>query len=318
MNLKYSLLRDRFPVLSLLVLLLGPIPAFSDTVYGPVQALADFQKANYLSIDQHCDAALNGKDPDPKYFLVRIVQALGRPENNTPLRTWLSLNNRSSTAWASLAMLYKSYVDKSHDQAIDSSQYQSLMNSYKTCLDRALLVAPQAAYLYGLEIECLEGFAPNTDQMESYFKQGQAYDKDCFWVYAGRASYLAHQANPDWGTLKLFIKGVADKAPGDSRCRLLPIYYHELYAHTNPGILSAYLAQQENWDDIKGILGDYVWNHGGDVEACSWYARLGAEAQKYTEAWKQFQKLDDNAYLFGGWTSKDDFLAKRKLAEQNH
>ncbi len=294
-------------------------PAFSADFYGPIQAQQDFQKANYLAIDQKCDAALNGKESDPKYYLVLIERALGRPENNNPLRAWLVLNPRSSVAWASLGYLYKSYADNYRAQGdTSSSQYTNMMNSYKTCVDRALLVAPQAAYINGLEIECLQGFGPDLDKMERYFKQGQAFDKDCYWVYAARSSYLAHLANADWPTLKLFMQDTANKAAGESRLKMLPVYYHELYAHVNPGILADYLAQRENWDDIKAVLGDYVWNHSGDVEACSWYARLGSEAQKYPEAWKQFIKLDDNAYLFGGWISKEDYVEKRKLAEKNH
>lgn len=317
--MKYSSLQNRYRALAFVALAFPAAQAFPANIYGPVQALQDFQKANYLAIDQKCDAALAQKDSDPKYFLVDIERALGRPENNTPLRTWLSLNPRSSVAWASLAMLYKTYADNYRAQGDNSSsQYTTMMNSYKTCLDRALLVAPQAAYLYGMEIECLQGFGPAVDQMENYFKQGQALDKDCYWVFAARASYLAHQPNPDWGTIKLFIQDITHKAPGESRLKLLPVYYHELYAHVNPGILSDYLATRENWDDIVAILGDYVWNHSGDVEACSWYARISCDAQKYTEAMKQFKKLDDNGYLYGGWASKDDFIAKRKLAEANH
>lgn len=303
-----------------LALSLALIPAlrvFAGPVYGPEQALQDFQKGNYQAIDQNVGEVLADKDPNTKCLLARDEKALGRPENMNALRAWLAQNPRSSTAWVALGLVYKAYADVYKDKpaAPGAPTYATLLTSYKTCLDRATTAAPQAAYLWALEIDALQCFSPDPKLMEDYYQNGLRLDRDCALIYEARASYLGHQKTVDWPQIKEFLTSVADRVSPTSHAKLLLVYYHELFGRSDQLVYVDYLNTQEVWDDIVGNLGDWLWTHPDDTEIRSWYARLSCDAQKYPEANKQFKLLNDNAYLYGGWPSKEVYLAKKKEAD---
>jgi hypothetical protein len=306
-----------------LVLLAGSAPlaygASGTDVYGPPQALQDFQQGRYPNIDKNFETVLAQGDPDPKYLLYLDAKAMGRPENLASLRAWLAANPRSWAGWASMGFLYKSYADafKAHNVALNDPNYVSTLNSYKTCLDRACQVEPQAALLWGLEIQALLYFSPNDSLMEDYFQRGLRLDRNDFLIYAAKAEYQARQAKPDWQAVKNFLVDAGKRVKPSCRTTLLGVYYHELYADYNGEIGADYLAQPDNWDEIVSGLGDFLWNHPDDIQVRSWYARLSSEAQKYTEAAKQFKQLNDDAWMYGGWGSKDSFLKARKYAQDH-
>jgi hypothetical protein len=317
--LNRSFIEKSFP--ALLVFLFPAFRVFAGPAYGPEQALQDFQKANYQSIDQHFDAALSGNDPDPGYLAFLAEKTLGRLENMSGLRQWLAQNPHSSTAWASLGMVYKLYADNFREKnQVSNPNYATMLTSYKTCLDRAIGAAPQAGYLWALEIRALLYFKPDENVTDSYFRRGLTLNRDLFLIYAAKADDMARQKDADWPKIKDFLSTAAGKSPASSRAKLLVVYYHEIFGKSKPAVYADYLQQPENWGEITGPLGDYLWSHPEDVDARAWYARLCMDAQNYAEAWKQFQFLDNNgsAYLYGGWTSKDDYVAKRQYVEDHH